>query len=274
MNHDLLRRFAYIETCLYWGTGVTAPHLGQVFGIARQNAQKTISDYRQQHPDNMIYDRSQKCHIATDRFKPCYITTDTEHYLDYIAGISAIEHYWQVDEWTEIPFESDAKYLKPPQQRPLVKAILSSIKEEYCIDVMYRAKRRTQAMTLSAHRLVYANYRYHIRAYHHQWNKFIDVVLGRLLEVDKSAEDWVSTTGDQDWHNELTLTFTINPDLPVEVQQALQADYHLGNDKVRVIQVRKALLGYICREMERIDWQYGMRLWLDTDNCCYQRYHQ
>ena len=40
---------------------------------------------------------------------------------------------------------------------------------------------------------------------------------------------------------------------------------------VRTITVRKAMLGYICREMERIDWKYGIRIWLDIDNHCYQK---
>lgn len=76
---------------------------------------------------------------------------------------------------------------------------------------------------------------------------------------------------DQRWHHYLSLEFEINPKLPLEVQQALQADYHLGSKTSRTISVRHAMLGYICREMERIDWKYGVRLWLDKGKNCYQK---
>ena len=31
------------------------------------------------------------------------------------------------------------------------------------------------------------------------------------------------------------------------------------------------MLNYICREMERINWKYGIQIWLDIDNHCYQK---
>lgn len=50
MNHDRLKRFAFIEVRLLWGGGLTAMALAKGFGIARQNAQQTIEAYRQKHP--------------------------------------------------------------------------------------------------------------------------------------------------------------------------------------------------------------------------------
>lgn len=272
MKHDLLRRFAYIETCLYWGNGLTAPHLGEIFGIARQNAQKVIEQYRQQYPENILYDRSKKRHIASDEFSPAIINPQTEKYLDYIRGIAAMEHYLQADEWTEIPFETDDQYLKPPQYRPIVRAVLSSIQEERAIHILYRAKSEVQTMLISAHHLVYANYRYHVRAYDHTEGWFRDLVLTRFIEVEEAKETWVSSANDERWIKELTLRFQINPELPAETQYTLQTDYRLGSGTIRTIRVRQAMLGYICREMERVDWRPWVkprvRIWLDIDGCC------
>jgi len=268
MKHDLLRRFAYIETCLYWGKGLTAPHLAEVFGIARQNAQKVIEQYREQYPDTMVYDRSKKRHIASTVFIPQIINSETAKYLEYIRGISTMEHYLQADEWTEIPFETDNNYLNPPQRHTTVKMLLSSIQQEKTLHTLYRAKSEMQPMLISAHHLVYANYRYHVRAYNHTKGYFADLVLTRFIEIEEAEDDWVSSAEDKDWHNILTLHFQINPKLPMKVQHALQADYHLGDDTLRTIKVRKAMLGYICREMERVDWQHHVRIWLDVDSCC------
>jgi hypothetical protein len=268
MKHDMSRRFAYIETCLYWGTGLTASHLGEVFGIARQNAQKTINNYRRHHPDNIFYHASQKCHLASDEFEPVYIEKSTERYLDYIGGIYSVERYWAETEWSEIPFESDDKYLKPPQHRDIVQTVLSSIKNKHSLHILYRAKFEPLTLLVSAHHLVYANYRYHVRAYDHEKDRFIDLVLTRFIEASKAEENWFSLLNDERWIKKLNLQFQINPKLPKKAQRALQADYGLGTSTIRHIEVRHAMLGYICREMERIDWRYGVRLWLDINGCC------
>lgn len=271
MKDDLSRRFAYIETCLYWGDGFTAPNLAQVFGIARQNAQKTVEKYRLMYPDNMTYDRSQKKHIATDDFEPHCIEKPTEKYLNYISGIYHVERYWGESEWSEIPFECDDNYLKPPQHRDIMKTVLLALRNQKALHILYRSKSKTEAITVSAHHLVYANYRYHLRAYRHEQNWFADLVLTRILTAEIIDEPWVSSDNDQRWNTPLDVQFDINPELPLEAQQALQADYSLGNKMTRKIKVRHAMLGYICRETERIDWQYGMRLWLDKEKHCYQK---
>lgn len=272
MKHDLLRRFAYIDTCLYWGEGVTAPHLAKVFGIARQNAQKVIEKYRKMYPDNMEYDPSLKCHRATDAFKTDNISTRSNAYLDYIGAIATVERYWDEKVWNHVPFETDARFLKPPQHRRIIKTVLFAIREQRVMHIIYRSKDKTDSITVSAHHLVYANYRYHIRAYHHEKNWFVDLVLTRILEANITTDEtWVSEDSDQRWHHYLSLEFEINPKLPLEAQQALQADYSLGSKKSRTITVRHAMLGYICREMERVDWKYGVRLWLDKGKNCYQK---
>ena len=199
MKHDMIRRFSYIETCLYWGTGLTASHLGEVFGIARQNAQKSISNYRKQHPDNIYYHASKKCHVATDEFEPAYIERDTEKYLDYIGGIDSVERYWAETEWSEVPFESSDKYLKPPQHRDIVQTVLSAIKNKQSLYILYRAKFKTRSMLISAHHLVYANYRYHVRAYDHETGRFVDLVLTRFIEAEKTEKAWVSSLNDERW---------------------------------------------------------------------------
>jgi len=90
-------------------------------------------------------------------------------------------------------------------------------------------------------------------------------VLTRFIEAEQAEESWVSSLNDERWIKKLTLQFQINPKLPKEVQQSLQADYSLGTKTIRTIEVRHAMLGYICREMERVDWRHGVRLWLDIN---------
>jgi hypothetical protein len=60
MKLDTQSRFAFIETRLYWGEGVTARELAEVFGFARQTAQGVIEDYRRRHPEAIVFDASRK----------------------------------------------------------------------------------------------------------------------------------------------------------------------------------------------------------------------
>lgn len=269
MKHDTQRRFAYIETCLYWGNGLTAGHLGNIFDIARQNAQKVIERYRALHPDNLYYDASKKRHCITNTFIPAYINTSPERYLGYIRSVNTMTKYWDEEKWTpDIPFETDDNYLSPPQHSRIVKAILASIKEKYSIHIVYRSKFKTLSVSVAAHTLVYANHRYHVRAFRHDKGWFVDLVLTRFIEIEKAEETWVSALNDERWHTKLTLVLQINPELPEETQQALREDYRLGSGNIRTIQVRHAMLGYICREMERIDWRKKMALWIDLNGVC------
>ncbi|MEZ5479778.1 MAG: hypothetical protein R3E95_20565 [Thiolinea sp.] len=69
--------------------------MGQTFGIARQNAQRSIDDYRAGHPDNMSYNPSAKRHEASPVFQPYYISREPLRYLDYLRGNSLANHYWE-----------------------------------------------------------------------------------------------------------------------------------------------------------------------------------
>ena len=93
MKRDMIRRFAYIETCLYWGAGITAGELGKTFGIARQNAQTTIDSYRKQQPGNMVYNPASKRHEASKYFQAHYISQEPRHYLNYLRGNSLTNHF-------------------------------------------------------------------------------------------------------------------------------------------------------------------------------------
>jgi hypothetical protein len=74
MKKDTLNRFAYIETRLYWGGGLTAGELAQACDLTRQNAQGVIKAYRDKHPGNIAFDTSLKRQVAGEHFEPNYIS--------------------------------------------------------------------------------------------------------------------------------------------------------------------------------------------------------
>ncbi len=261
MKRDTYRRFAYIETCLYWGLGITATQLGKVFTIARQNAQACLDAYRKQYPASMEYDPRQKRHKATTDFQPCYIKADPENYLHYLRGNQLSNAFWEDEEWEGLPVVDVDTLFRPYLDRDCVRLLMIAIQHRQVVTIYYHSKARTHYLTISPNNLVFASRRYHVRAYCHDWQRYIDVVLSRVLEANVSNEDWVSEEEDKDWISYIDLYFQPNPDLPAQMIDTLKTDFRLQSNR-HMIRTRVALRGYVLREMERIDWKYNMKLWL------------
>ncbi len=262
MKRDMIRRFAYIETCLYWGAGITAGELGKTFGIARQNAQTTIDSYRKQQPGNMVYNPASKRHEASKYFQAHYISQEPRHYLNYLRGNSLTNHFWEDEEWGHLPVEDVDSLFRPHLDKQVIRTVIGAIQTQQVLELYYHAKwGGFEHLTISPNHLVYASRRYHVRAYCYQRNKFIDLVLSRILEANTTKDDWISSADDTEWNTMVELHFIPNPDLPAESKQTLLLDFNL-DQAAYVITAREALKAYVMREMERVDWKYKMRLWL------------
>lgn len=261
MNRDTYRRFVYIETCLYWGAGITAKKLGETFEIARQNAQASISAYRELHPSNMNYNPSLKRHEASTTFEPHYISDKPELYLNYLRGNYLTSRFWKDEDWSELSIHDVDTLFRPYLHTDITRTVVSAIQKQQVLHLYYHAKRQTHYLTIAPNQLVYASRRYHIRAYHYEANKFIDLVLSRILEASLSEEDWVSSAEDNEWNTYVDLHFKPNPDLPEQLRNTLLVDFRLEQN-IYTITARKALQAYVLREMERLDWQYKIPLWL------------
>ncbi len=265
MKSEVTRRYAYIETRLYWGESLTATNLGQTFGIARQNAQAVIAKYRSQYPDNIQYDAGRKRHIMGGGFKPQYIRIEPEKYLEYVRGVDAISRYWAADDWNEVWIEDVERQLQPRIKSKTVKLLLSAIQNEQTLSILYHSNDDKLRRTLSPHHLVYVNHRYHVRAYCHLDKAFLDFTLARMKAIKTSSLTWKAASDDRQWHQYFQLCFKINPALPEAVQSMLKIDYQLKGDQ-HCICTRKALVFYIVRVMAQGHWKHQMPLWKQVKN--------
>ncbi|EIJ32867.1 WYL domain-containing protein [Thiothrix nivea] len=267
LKRDSYRRFAYIEACLYWGEGITAGQLGKTFGIARQNAQASIEAYRQQHPDSMVYNPSTKRHEIASGFQPHYISQDPLRYLDYLRGNSLTNHFWEDEEWGHLTVTDVDNLFKPHLEGAIISRVVTAIREHKTLEIYYHAKLGGfESLTISPNQLVYASGRYHARAYCHERNRFIDLVLSRILEAEAATEDWVSSEEDAEWNTVEALHFIPNPALPENLKRTLLLDHRLEQGVYTLTKVRVALRGYALREMERVDWKHKIPLWIRVEN--------
>jgi hypothetical protein len=209
----------------------------------------------------MSYHSSLKRHLATEYFEVHYISDRPELYLDYLRGNQLSACYWKEEDWTDLPIVDVDRLFKTRLEHKPISKVLTAIREQKSLVIDYHSKSQTYHLTISPNRLVYASRRYHIRAYCHEWDKYIDVVFSRILSVQHSKQPWISDAQDTEWHQRLKLNFIPNPDLPRQARQTLLIDYQLEQG-VYTITTCKALVGYVHREMERIDWKHKISLWI------------
>jgi predicted DNA-binding transcriptional regulator YafY len=262
MKHDMLRRFAFIEARLLWAGGLTASELADAFGIARQNAQQTIKAYAEQHSGQMRYDPAQRRQVPEDSFTVNYIRDDVGRFLDYQRAVSHTAHFFDEPDWADLPFTDADALIHPLYDRDAARTVLTALRQQTVVVVGYWAMTGARTRRISPHHLVYADSSYHLRAWCHETDRYLDFALARIVTAEPCDEPWVSGDGDREWHERVDLEFEINPALPAETKAALRADHiKTGEPTLRVPGVRVAVAFYVRRRFERIDARYGMPLW-------------
>lgn len=264
MNHDMLRRFAFIETRLLWGGGFTASELAEGFGIARQNAQHTIQVYQKLHPEQMQYERSQHRQVSKETFEAIYIRNDVARFLEYQRAVNHISQFHDEPGWSDLPFTDADSLVRPIYDHNALHLVLESLRQQAVVEIDYWSKNQARPRLISPHHLVFADARYHVRAYCHDTHEYRDFVLSRMMRAERTAVPWVSEQGDQEWHHRQDLAFKINPDLPRSAQAAIRLDF-LSEEKealLRMRGVRVALIRYVQRRICRNDWRFGIPMWV------------
>jgi hypothetical protein len=149
MKPDIQSRFAFIETRLYWGEGVTARELAEVFGLARQTAQGIIEDYRRRHPEAIDFDASRKRQVAGKGFQPRYIRSNAGDFLDHVRGEAMLAYYRAQQDWGELPFCDVDRLLRPNLRREPIQQVLLALNARHAVTLYYQSKRNMQMCDVS-----------------------------------------------------------------------------------------------------------------------------
>lgn len=261
-----MERFGYIESRLFWENGVTARNLGEAFGVSRQTAQKILDDFRAAYPEAMRYNPRTKRHEATPSFEPRLIRTDPLIFLDYLRGNMLVERYREESEWSDFEVTDVNHLFRPRLSSEAVRPVLSALRNRKAILIDYRKKDlegdESGDRVISPHRLIFADNRYHVRAYCHVKHGFLDFVLSRIASAKATGEEWVSSHEDWEWHERMTLRLAPHPGLPESVRTAILRGRETDEPGVWAITCRRALAFYVLRHLvDTVDPKYGSPLW-------------
>ncbi len=244
------RRLAFIDFRLRWDGRINRSDLTDYFGISVPQASLDIARYIELAPQNLSYDRSSRVYLATEAFRPLSNENQPQRYLnDLLASTTGV-------------IEPEASYIgwRPsvdsvPQpgrevQAETLAALLKAIREEKGLNVVYQSMSRLEpaARVISPHAMAYDGFRWHVRAFCHSRSRFLDFVLGRIVEVASLEEVGAVVSEDIEWQTMLTLVLAPHPDLTAGKRRAIELDYGMTDGEGKLT-CRQALLSYTLKRL-------------------------
>lgn len=258
-------RYAYIETELLWGGGLSAGKLARTFGISRQAAQGLIDRYRKDHPEQIKYDASLKRHLPKDSFRALFIRENAIAFLDYLRGQALVGMYREDQDWSEHVMTDVDRLLRPDLKVETMRTVLSALRSQTTVMIDYKSKSlepdSISIRVISPNHLIFADDRYHLRAFCHKKSRYLDFVLSRIAHAEGGNQEWVDSTEDREWNEFTELCLKPNPDLASSVQNAILMGYDTVESGARIVKCRRALLFYVKRKLLAKDPKYNLPLW-------------
>jgi len=240
------RRLEFIEYHLFWDGRINRGDLTRAFGISNPQATADLTKYLEMAPGNMDYDRSAKYYFAIPNFKPVLITPDAEQYLLQLrsnapdAGLKSgtVEELESVVQMVKMPTRSiDAKVLRH---------LLIAIRSGKALQIEYQSMNRPESAMrwITPHALGFDGFRWHVRAYCHEDDRFRDFLLGRILSITGEKPHQIDPSLDVDWRRNVTIRIGPHPGLTAAQKRIIERDYRM-QDGVATIEVQAALAFYL-----------------------------
>lgn len=242
------QRLAFIDRRLFWDSKINRSDLTNYFSISIPQASADLSHYEAVKPGNMVYDKSAKAYVAASGFSPRTEPSAREYLaqLQLIAdGVLSPDESWLG--WAP-PFGVVPK-VRRKLAADVLRSILEAIRSKLALRIRYQSmsKPAPSERWVVPHALSFDGHRWHMRAWCHRREQFLDFVLARMVEVLGTREEEVVPEKDRAWQETTTLLLGPNPALPIAQRRAIELDYGMKDGVVRV-EVRRSLVYYLCRQ--------------------------
>jgi predicted DNA-binding transcriptional regulator YafY len=244
------RRLQFIDFRLRWEGRLNRTDLTDHFGLSTPQVSLDIAKYTELAPNNLTYDRSSKTYVASADFRPLYLRSSARRYLAELLatkmgilepGASFIGVSPEVDS-APSPWRALDEHT--------VETLVKAIRQKLAVTVSYQSMSSLEASRrqLSPHALGYDGFRWHVRAFCHRRERFVDFVLARILSLEAMEPSDVDSRQDSHWHTVLTLVLTPHPELPAAKKRVLELDYGMQDGEVK-LPCRQAFLYYTLRRL-------------------------
>ena len=242
------RRMEFIELKLYWEGRINRGDLTRTFNISNPQASTDLNRYMEKAPGNIDYDRSAKHYFATPRFKPALIVPNADQYLMQLrSALSTLSYSCPTPFGVEPILQTEVVSLPSRSIDPeILRRLLRAIRSDKALRVSYQSMNRPESTRrwITPHALGFDGFRWHIRAYCHEDDKFKDFLLGRVVSIQEEKPHVLDSALDSEWHQHVSLKIGPHPGLSDAQKEIIAHDYGM-RDWVATIQVRLALVFYL-----------------------------
>lgn len=209
LSQSQRQRLQFIESCLLWEGALKRKDICEAFGLTLNHVTREITAYRKEHKDNLVYDPESRAWRIGPRFKPAYATGDAGEYL-------AMLHAYALSGEASVMITAGpvvaAEALPPVTskiERPVLREVIGALRRSGGVAVKYQSfsDPEPSERTLWPHALVFANERWHVRAYDSRKQRFSDFVLVRILKARPASELVAAAAAkhDSDWQNKVEI---------------------------------------------------------------------
>lgn len=233
-------QFAFIELLLAFEGLVTNERLRLRFNVGNVQASRVLAAYREMFAENieLVRGEGRGRYQPSPRFKAAVAELDLGEYLKQIG-----------EDRTDGLFERvgrDMTRIEPRMFRTFNQAVRSGD----AVRMTYRSMTHPKGVERVVHpkAFVYAGRRWHVRAYDWMRSEFRDFNLARVQTV-QAAQHPEQPPDDEDWRVYVDVRLVAHPDLSSDQQRLIRDELFMGA-VARVVRVRRALVRYLCRELE------------------------
>lgn len=243
-------RLQFIEFRLYWEGRINRGDLVDQFEISVPQASLDIVSYLETAPGNVEYDKQRKAYFATENFKPVLSVPNARDYLSQLE-IQRAEDGSPVSHRSFVGVPPSFDIAQTPERvvnATVFRSVLKAIREKQDLHIEYLSMTRAAWRWIAPHAVASDGFRWHIRAYCHDRNKFIDFVFGRILHMGPTRASQVDPATDAAWHTMIELKIAPHPRLDEVQKKGIELDYAMSDGTATLV-LREALAPYMKKRL-------------------------
>lgn len=252
LSYAQRQRLQFIESVAYWEGGVDRPRVSRVFSVTQNHVTKDFRLYRQAFPENLDYVLSERIYRPSATFQPKFASGRPEEYLSLLR--SSVE--CQSTALMPVMGEGVSSVTLPApigQIEPdVLFAVTRAIKRRLCLRLEYQGLRvgAPAVRTVWPRGLVFAGFRWHIRAYDTQAGTYEDLVLSRILSAQQcDAPSATELPADDAWNEEITIEVIPSTRLNQTQQDVIAKEYGMNKQDgwAWSVPLKRCLIPYFLR---------------------------
>lgn len=252
------QRLEFIESVAFWEGEIDRPRVCKVFHVSENHVTRDFRLYRKSFPDNLDYDITSRVYRPSREFQPQIASGKPEEYLSLLRSFTESQSTALVPAIGQ-GVRSAALPMPAGNIEPEVLFLVTrAIKRRHGLSIQYQSLSTPHPTfrVIWPHALVFADFRWRVRAFDEKYGKYLDLVLTRILKAGATKDPLPSDVApDTEWENEITVEIQPYSGLSREQKRVIGVEYgmtHKRSGWMWSVSMRECLIPYFLR-VHRLD---------------------